>query len=173
MVCLSESPPEHLYWLLNTRGWQPWGLFFRRERVYNDDGGPVWYARQKQYAALRDEQKPWAVRFDTNLPNKSDWLHEMEWRIPLPPEDGALPLSTGTVAGILIGKPGWEPTDPDNPLWQKTPRLLWDPDSRQLGWWDPIANRYWWWDPTTKQYRLWDPATRQYWWWDPTTAPIC
>jgi hypothetical protein len=152
MLCLSESPPQHMDWLLNTRGWQPWGLFFHRQWVYNVGGGPVWYTRKEQHDALRADQLPWAVCLDANS-HKSDWLHEREWRIPLPPENGALPLPIGTLAGILIGDPGWKPTDPGNPLWQRIPRLWWEPRSRQLWCWDPITRQFgWWWDPITKQY---------------------
>lgn len=54
MVCLSESPREHLHWLINTRGFPPWGLSTTRGLAYSVDGGPVWYARRTQMATLTD-----------------------------------------------------------------------------------------------------------------------
>jgi hypothetical protein len=110
MVCLSESPPEHLCWLLKDRHWPPWGLVFRRQHVYDLDGGPVWYARTKQYYTLDQEQRRWAVRLDTNSNSKSDWLQEREWRIPIPPGCQSLNLGVVTVAAILIGTPDWQPS---------------------------------------------------------------
>jgi hypothetical protein len=40
MVCLSESPLEHLRWLLSNRQWPPWGVLLRRQTVYDLGGGP-------------------------------------------------------------------------------------------------------------------------------------
>lgn len=41
MVCLSESPLEHLSWLLSHRQWPPWGLLLRRQTVCTTSaGGP-------------------------------------------------------------------------------------------------------------------------------------
>ncbi len=110
MVCLSESPPDHLRWLLGNQHWPPWGLMFHRQDVYNVGGGPVWYTRQKQYDTLNQDQRPWVVRLDTSLRAKSDWLHEREWRIPLPLGYQGLNLGVVTVAAILIGTPTWQPS---------------------------------------------------------------
>jgi hypothetical protein len=107
MICLSESPPDHLLWLLGIRHWPPWGLVFSRSDVYDLDGGPVWYARQKQYDTLDQDQRRWAVRFTRA---ESDWLHEREWRIPLPPGYRAIDLGVVPVAAILIAAPNWQPS---------------------------------------------------------------
>ncbi len=64
MVCFSESPLDHLQWLLATRGWPGWGLFFTRQAVYGLGGGPVWYTRTPQWHGLGRDQRRWAVRFD-------------------------------------------------------------------------------------------------------------
>ena len=62
MVCLSESPLDHLQWLLRSRGWPPWGVVLSRQWVFTVGGGPVWYARPGQYETLTRTQWPWAVR---------------------------------------------------------------------------------------------------------------
>jgi hypothetical protein len=155
MLCLSESPPARLHWLLNIRGWQPWGLFFLRQRVYDIGGGPVWYIRDEQFRYLRDDQKPWVARLHTGPLGRSDWLHEREWRIPLPvePDSGAhtqflgaspgsvgvLHLSIITPVVILIGRSDWQPANPSTPLWQYTLRLWGDPT--QLLCLNPITNQ--------------------------------
>ncbi|MGW6445171.1 hypothetical protein [Lentzea sp. NPDC055074] len=109
MVCLSESPPEHLRWLLN-QGWAPWGVLFTRQSVYDIEGGSVWYARSAQHDELQRAQLPWAVRFETAPGNRSDWLAEREWRIPVLPELPGLNLDVVRVAALLIGEPDWQPS---------------------------------------------------------------
>lgn len=160
MVCLSESPPEHLRWLLANHRWQPWGVFLRRQAVYDLGGGPAWYVRSKQLEALPTELRGWAVRFETG-PNRSDWLHEREWRIPVPTDNPVLPLSPGSVSAILIADPQWQPTrlfprtvfvdefgrqvPPGRPgypksigvprqpaLWTSATRLFWDATQQQI-----------------------------------------
>lgn len=111
MVCLSESPPKHMDWLLHSHQWPPWGVLFQRQWVYNKGGGPVWYARTKQHAGLTYEQRPWVVRFNTTGANRSDWVHEREWRIPVPLDNPALHLAPrNDVAAILVADRSWRPT---------------------------------------------------------------
>lgn len=110
MVCLSESPLDHLNWLLSSRQWPPWGLLLSRQTVYDLGGGPVWYARKEQLAALPEQLRSWAVRFDTG-PNRSDWLHEREWRIPVSSANPTLQLPAA-VPVILVGDPHWRPSRP-------------------------------------------------------------
>lgn len=40
MVCLSESPLEHLRWLLSHRQWPPWGLLVRQQAMYDSAADP-------------------------------------------------------------------------------------------------------------------------------------
>jgi hypothetical protein len=64
--------------------WPPWGVILWRQWVYAVDGGPVWYARSKQYERLTPDLLPWAVQFNTDptVARHNDWVHEREWRIP-------------------------------------------------------------------------------------------
>jgi hypothetical protein len=140
MVCFSESPADHLDWLLR-KNWPQWGVFVRREWVYAQGGGPVWYARPDQYNKFTPEQFAWAVRFE-DAPRRSDWVHEREWRIPVPPADPepALHLAPGDVVAVLVGDPMWQPStrwwpQPAGmppvpaapPLWGSFRRWFWDP----------------------------------------------
>ncbi len=166
MVCLSETPADHLDWLLATRGWPPWGLVFTRQQVYEAGGGPVWYARQAQYEALTWELRQWAVRFDTTLGSTSDWLHEREWRIPVEPEVAALGLPVGSVTGVLIGDPTWTPSSRLVPV--DTGTFINSATGAQTWPDDPYAQPYIaqaWSLPT-----LW--ATAPHWYWDPTSRQL-
>lgn len=106
MVCFSESPVEHLHWLLNDRAFPPWALLFTREWIYRSDGGPVWYTRDAQHQSLSPDQRDWAVRFDAYT---SDWLHEREWRVPVRPGSVGLPLTADVTMSVIIGEPTWAP----------------------------------------------------------------
>ena len=110
MVCFSESPPDHLLWLLSTRGWPAWGLIFRRQYIYDIGGGPVWHTRTAAWHALEREQRRWAVRFDTTPGFESDWLFEREWRVPVDAESPEIQVTTDNLVGVLIGDPDWEPS---------------------------------------------------------------
>ncbi|MFI5734965.1 hypothetical protein ACIA49_32935 [Kribbella sp. NPDC051587] len=158
MVCFSESPPDHLDWLLQ-RGWQPWGLVFTRQSVYQVDGGPVWYARSQQHEQLSEPHRSWAVRFDANPYSRSDWLHEREWRAPHP----LLHLPAGSVYAVITGKPGWQP-------WGSVQReVLIDPETGMLV--DPSHPRAYP-QPTmfTELPPLW--AGIRTWHWDAATGRI-
>jgi len=153
MVCLSESPWEHLRWLIANRQWPPWGLLLRRQAVYDLGGGPVWYARPEQRDQLPAELDGWAVRFETGA-NRSDWLHEREWRIPVPPADPALRLPLDAVAGILVGDPHWTPTPP--PTYPVLAEDYSTPLLRQMPYPPPLwtaAQHHWYWDAATQQIR--------------------
>lgn len=158
MLCLSESPPDHLRWLLGERRFPAWALLFDRDWVYNLEGGPVWYARPQQYSSLDADQRDWAVPLDAD---RSDWLHEREWRIRVPQDAPGLQVQPGDVRAIIVADPDWAPwrlvpvrtgwlLDADGlpgiegvdyevreewrlpRLWSSSPRYLWDNASRHF-----------------------------------------
>jgi hypothetical protein len=158
MVCFSESPAQHLHWLLTDRMFPPWALLFTRQWVYDFGGGPIWYPREQQFREMTAEQQNWAVRFDAY---NSDWLHEREWRIPVLPGYGGLGISPADVQAIIVGEPNWQPwkqipewtgwmLGPDGvpdaeaaepevypqwrlpPLWNAVHRFWWDQENRRF-----------------------------------------
>ena len=162
VVCFSESPPEHLEHLLRDRGWQPWGVVVTRRWVYQQGGGPVWYARTELYDARTREQKPWLVRFDASPDRWTDWTHEREWRIPV----GQLDLEPGAVVAILIGDECWTPSDVARrvPNGQYRNGCTDEPSDS----WDPYATEDY--DTLTGPPAVWETAER--WYWDPDRASL-
>jgi len=157
-VCLTEATPNGLSFLIGRRGYQPWGLVFTRQSVYDAGGGPVWYARPDEYHLVRSVNarvKSWLVRLE---PGSSDWLEEREWRIPLSNDplsgevatEPALPLHALHLAALLVGDQNWSPT--------RTGRTTLPTGTQIQG---PIVPRIlidiprWWWDPNARQlYQL-------------------
>ena len=113
-VGFTESTLQGLNFLISQRRYQPWGLVFDRQSVYDAGGGPVWHARREQYEKLEQLNDPdlrsWAVRLDPESKPESDWLEEREWRIPRPAITGQPPvvqLSELRLVALLVGDPSW------------------------------------------------------------------
>lgn len=131
MVCLSESPWPHLAWLIQTKGFPPWGVLLWRQWVYDMGGAPVWHVRPEQYDLIKPEARPWTVRLDTTYGERSDWLHEREWRLPVAPPDTAVPLSAGGLAAVVVGDPAWQPSIR---YWPPDPRRMISAETGQETW---------------------------------------
>lgn len=167
MVCFSEGPLDHLAWLINERHWPSWGVILTRQWVYAAGGGPAWYARPEQYETMTADQLAWSVRLGTSWDQpRSEWLHEREWRLPVPAESPYLRLPPGAISAVLVGHPSWQPSvrpvpqrtghyvnvssgrraQPDDPLAQ--------PEMRQVPAYPPLWGTYprWYWEPG--QHRL-------------------
>ncbi|WP_144300397.1 hypothetical protein [Stackebrandtia nassauensis] len=124
MVCFSEAPLLHLNWFFQDKKWPQWGLIFSRQQVYDVGGGPVWHLRGTEIDRLNPELRHWAVRLEVGPARRSDWLHEREWRIPLPDGSEAISLTTFTpdrseeslplalkLEAILIATADWQPSE--------------------------------------------------------------
>lgn len=142
-VCMTGCSWAGLEFLIGKRDYQPWGLMFDRQAVFDAGGGPVWYVRDD----VMDELSPtsrlrrWAVR----LGKQSDWLEEREWRVPRDARaDGSVlpvPLAELGLFGVIVGDPSWWCPVPardligDEPPWVEQ----YEDASRGLEkyWWDP------------------------------------
>jgi hypothetical protein len=152
-VCLSESTPEHLAHLIAMGRFGPWAIVTNRTSVNSVGGGAVAYVPAQEYETFKARGLGhWAVRTD----EQSRWMHEREWRIPLPSGWGEI----GGLDAILVGNANWRPgkvatewvdpetsqplefglgenpnavpVDPQYPrLWRETPVWVWDQSSRQ------------------------------------------
>ena len=109
VVCFSESDSGGVEALLRYSDFQPWGVVVRRDWVWANGGGPVWYVRDDVTPAtvgLDERALSWLV---PTTPQHNDWLHEREWRLPM--THGNTPgigLGDGVIA-ILVGDRRWEP----------------------------------------------------------------
>jgi hypothetical protein len=109
-VCFTEATVTGLDFLLARRSYQPWGLVFDRQSVYDVGGGPVWYARPDEYSflgslcrsgAINSRLQSWLVRLE---PASSDWLEEQEWRIPLVPAPESALQTAGPSPDSVAGR---------------------------------------------------------------------
>lgn len=111
VVCLSESDVGGVEALLSTGHFEAWGVVLRRDWVWQNGGGPIWYTRDDVWQKVRDRDEQdllqWMVR---TSPQSADWLHEREWRIPVP--DDYLELSLDGVAALVVSNPDWQPFRP-------------------------------------------------------------
>jgi hypothetical protein len=83
---------------------------------YDQGGGPVWHLWEPAFEALNslasttetigavELLRTWTVRLEAG---SSDWLHEREWRIPVP--CGVLDLEPRAVEAVIVGDPEWQP----------------------------------------------------------------
>jgi hypothetical protein len=150
-VCFTEAMEPGIKYMIQTKGYEPWGLIFGRQSVYNADGGPVWYARQKQFERIGQHDpslQSWVVRLDAP---GSDWSWEREWRIV---RSSAVELRELELVGLLVGDPRWTGVRYANcvsvvtgqltwgnfypPLPSGLPRWLWNPANVQFQWLPPL-----------------------------------
>ncbi len=123
------------------------GVVLNRQWVYDIGGGPTWYVRAEQYAHLDDEQRRRATRLETTTVARSDWLHEREWRIPLPAGDEpSLPLPPGAVVAILVGRPA------DGNVLLPGPTGVPVMQQVAMRWGDWVEFPHWWLDPVTHSW---------------------
>ena len=140
-VCLSESDVNGVEALLSIGQFAGWGIVLRRGWVWENGGGPIWYARDDVWRAVnaRDDQDllQWMVR---TSPQEADWLHEREWRIPSPAD--YIDLTADAVVALLVSDAEWQPYRPSavmphptgqqalvditNHLASEVPRWYWD-----------------------------------------------
>ena len=102
-VCFSECPPNHLDFLIGQRRFKPWGVIGWRAALLEYGGGTVAYVPNEVHAQFPPRLAHWAVRTGTG----STWLHEREWRLPIPAGEDHIKL--GGLRAILIGDVNWRP----------------------------------------------------------------
>ena len=155
-VCLTESTLAGLHFLIGKRGYQPWGLVFDRQSVYDAGGGPVWHARPEQYRALGERDpvlRSWAVRLDPG----SDWLEEREWRIvraaAVPARRSAVGLGELRIVALIVGDQAWTGARWGEMVAGATGRPAWG------NYFPPLLAGVprWWWNPAAAQLQYLPP----------------
>ncbi|WP_151775826.1 hypothetical protein [Streptomyces abyssomicinicus] len=109
-VCFSECPLEHLDHLIQTGRFTPWGVVTTREKVLRKGGGAVAYVPPEVHEGfLKAKLGHWAVRTEKG----SSWLHEQEWRLPMPQGSAAI----ASVQAILVEDAAWRPSKVPTGRW--------------------------------------------------------
>lgn len=116
-VCFTESTRSAIAQAVRTRPYEPYGIGFTKEFVFDRGGGPAFYVRGDEWphvsampAGLRfratrywpgsvrereGEDIPWYL-------NTCEWYHEREWRAPAEPQSGGLSFQWSDVAFLVL-----------------------------------------------------------------------
>lgn len=106
VVSFTESRAEGLAYLIREKSWAPWGIVLDRDSVFQAGGGPVWYVRGDRWQDLWGQGPGWVKSWAVKLqPGEAEWLHEREWRVPVP----YLAISQPQVRAVVVGNPNWSP----------------------------------------------------------------
>jgi len=119
VVCLTESSKAAVLELLRERRYEPCGIGFAKQLVFDKNGGPALYVRGDEWepatASLPYPLRSRLVRFwpgadadpgellPQHLRTTSEWLHEREWRVPL-----ELRFGWGDVKFLIVPHAGWQ-----------------------------------------------------------------
>jgi hypothetical protein len=146
-VSFTESTKAGVEFMVRDRGYAPWGIVFRKEFVWERDGGPVLYIRADEWdetRALPPHLLGRMVRIDPA--GGIDWMWEREWRARGTGAPPRFVFSPADVVALLVGtREGWPPdgtpevvhnpvtgdvdVDWGIPEWIREYRLwVWDPD---------------------------------------------
>jgi len=130
-VCFSEATPDGINRVISgpTRRYEPWGLGFSKQFVFNRGGGPAYYVRAEYWAAFgalphnisalatlywpgADPMQPGEI-----LPHPfgrvSQFAHEREWRIPVAPPSDAVTFTVADLALVIAPSAEWLQDLPD------------------------------------------------------------
>lgn len=123
VLCFSEVTEEARRTMLRDgvgRGpYEPWGLALHRQQLIVAGARPVLYVsyaeRIEMKAALPRRTYNRCVVYEPDpAQGRSDWLYEREWRLCFEPDaEPVLPITPQTVAGVIVGTPGWMPQPGD------------------------------------------------------------
>ena len=99
--------------------YEPCGVGFSKQFVFNNGGGPALYVRGDEWATATETLPPplrrRLVRFwpgampdggevlPAHLSGESEWLHEREWRVP-----GDLHFGWADVDFLIVPHPKWQ-----------------------------------------------------------------
>lgn len=116
VVCLTESTKAAVTLLVAERRYEPCGIGFSKQFVFNQGAAPAIYVRGDEWPqidALPQPLRSRAVRFwpgavpegaevvPQNL-TRSEWLHEREWRVP-----GDLDFGWDDVGFVIVPDAAW------------------------------------------------------------------
>jgi hypothetical protein len=119
VVCLTESVKASVARLIQDRRYEPCGIGFSKQFIFDRNGGPAFYVRGDEWstatAALPQPLRCRLVRFwpgaapdpgewlSNDLLTTSEWLHEREWRVPT-----ELCFDWPDVKFLIVPDPRWQ-----------------------------------------------------------------
>jgi hypothetical protein len=127
VVCFTESTPSGIEYMIGDAGFEPWGIVFHREHVFEEGGGPVFHLRgdewdHRQALPLRVQSR--VVKF---APGEAEWVEEREWRIPYDDGSPGFEFNLGDVEALIVGDLNWPPPDEEIEM-VYTPWDDWEPE---------------------------------------------
>jgi hypothetical protein len=156
VVCFTECTKAGIESLLDRKRYEPFGLAFRKDRVFEAGGGPAFYVRGDEWKAWLDLPNkiraratrlwPGAVveegehELASYLRGKSEWAVEREWRVLGTGDPPGFRFSLRDVAFVLLHDPPGEfpdlwVEDDESELAKKLasiPRLELDADTNSI-----------------------------------------
>lgn len=113
--CFTEAAPSSIRALIHEGRYTPHGIGFTRQFIFDRGGEPVRYVRGDRWQCVTPDDKAIAVRYwpgavpdpgegelADHLSNRSEWLHEREWRLR-----GDLVFNAWDVVFLIVPEAGF------------------------------------------------------------------
>lgn len=131
VVCFTECTLNGLAYLISSGLYQPWGLVFDKQTLWDRKGGPVFYVRGDDWSDMQQLTEPLRSRAVRYEPGNHEWVEEREWRLPGTGSPPGFRFSLSDVQAVLTPTFAWPPSETSDP--DDTP-----------GWATGIP--HWWWN---------------------------
>lgn len=108
VVCFTESTTEGLEYMISSAGFEPWGIVFHREVVFERGGGPVFHLRGDEWRHREGMPARLQSRIVKFAPDDGvEWVEEREWRVPYEDGEAGFTFDTDEVVAVIVGDPDW------------------------------------------------------------------
>jgi hypothetical protein len=116
--CFTESTKAAMRQLIQEGRYEPCGVGFSKQLVFDQGGGPALYVRGDEWEAATALPHPLRSRIvrlwpgadseageqlPSHVSRPSEWLHEREWRLP-----GGLRFAWSDVRFLIVPHAGWQ-----------------------------------------------------------------
>lgn len=144
VVCFTESTVAGLTYLIAEHHYEPWGLVFDKQVVWDAGAGPALYVRGDEWHAAQQMEEALRARAVRYEPGRHEWVQEREWRLPVPPPGTGFRFERSQVHAMLVADFGWPP---DEVHQRYDPRTGDSEPEHVVPEWAAGIPR-WWWDAT-------------------------
>jgi hypothetical protein len=112
VACFTETTPSGLERLFNEQRFEPWGIVFSKEFVYDQGGAPVHYVRSDEWNYYRKLPASLRARAVEIRRGQSEWLWEREWRALGTGSPAAFRFRPRDIHAVIVAGFSW----PQGPL---------------------------------------------------------